>query len=175
MRRLLLLRHSKTERPEPGRSDEARILTERGRVDAAIMGTYLVRHDLVSDRVTVSPAARTRETWGIASAAMQPAPVPHFEPRIYDAETQTLFNLVASTPNDAKTLLMVGHNPGFHELAVLLVATGDIETRERMQEDMPTSALAVIDFAFDEWSQLHPRCGRLERFVSPKALEFSPR
>jgi phosphohistidine phosphatase len=53
----------------------------------------------------------------------------------------------------------------------MLIASGDIETRERLREKLPTSGLAIIDFPFDDWSKLHPQSGRLERFVSPKSLE----
>ena len=69
------------------------------------------------------------------------------------------------------TLLLVGHNPSLHEAAVTLVATGDIDTRARLREKLPTSGLVIIEFAFDDWAKLHPQSGRLERFVSPKWLE----
>ena len=71
-------------------------------------------------------------------------------------------------------MLIVGHNPGLHELAIMLVASGDIETREQMREKLPTSGLLIIDFAFDDWAKLHPQSGRLERFVSPKSLGAPP-
>ncbi len=68
-------------------------------------------------------------------------------------------------------MLVIGHNPGLHELALMLIASGDIEAREQLREKLPTSGLAIIDFAFDDWNKLHPKAGRLERFVSPKSLE----
>ena len=74
MRRLLLLRHSKTERPEPGERDRDRKLTERGRLDAPIIGAYMARHRFIPDRVLVSPAIRTRETWELAAAAFAKTP-----------------------------------------------------------------------------------------------------
>ena len=67
--------------------------------------------------------------------------------------------------------MVIGHNPGLHELALMLVASGDIDAREWLREKLPTSGLVIIDFAFDNWSKLHPQSGRLERFVSPKSLE----
>jgi phosphohistidine phosphatase len=70
----------------------------------------------------------------------------------------------------AKSLVLVGHNPGLHDLAVQLIASGDVEARERIAEGLPTSGLVVIDLAFDDWSRLHPRSGRLERFVSPRLI-----
>jgi phosphohistidine phosphatase len=171
MRRLLLFRHAKAERLQPGVPDSDRVLTERGRADAARMGVYIARHELAPDRALVSPSARTRETWALAAAALRPGPAANTDRRIYEATPQGLFNIVAGTDSSARTPILVGHNPGLHELALLLIAAGDVEMRERLREELPTSGLVVIDFAFDDWSQLHARCGRLERFVSPQALQ----
>jgi phosphohistidine phosphatase len=172
-RRLLLFRHSKAERSQPGSGDHARVLTERGRADAVRLGLYLASHGLAPDHALISSAARTRETWALAAAALRPAPPADFDARIYDAEPQTLFEVVAAAPANAQALVLVGHNPGLHELAMLLIASGDIDTRERLRENLPTSGLVVIDFAFERWADLHPRAGRLERFISPDVLESS--
>ena len=74
MRRLLLLRHSKTERPEPGERDRDRKLMPRGRADAPLIGAYMARHRLIPDLVLVSPAQRTVETWALVGAAFSKAP-----------------------------------------------------------------------------------------------------
>jgi phosphohistidine phosphatase len=170
MRRLMLLRHSTAEKAEPGMSDQDRVLTAEGRADAAMVGAYLVNHSLRPDYVLVSAAARTRDTWRQIAAALRVGPDARFDQRIYNAGAQALFNIVAETPDEARAVLMLGHNPGLHELALLLTATGDIELRERLRENMPTSGIAIIDFALDSWSKLHPRAGRLERFVDPKLI-----
>ncbi|MGB8039412.1 MAG: histidine phosphatase family protein, partial [Pseudolabrys sp.] len=70
------------------------------------------------------------------------------------------------------SLLVIGHNPGLHELALMLIASGNADARERLKERLPTAGLVIIDFAFDDWSKLHRQSGRLERFVSPKALKY---
>jgi phosphohistidine phosphatase len=90
--------------------------------------------------------------------------------RIYNASPETLIGLIRQT-RDAHTLLVVGHNPGLHDLAVRLIASGDIETRERVNEKLPTSGLVVIDLPFDDWSRLHANAGRLERFVTPRLID----
>ncbi|HEX5211997.1 MAG TPA: histidine phosphatase family protein [Pseudolabrys sp.] len=171
MRRLLLLRHAKAERSEPGTKDFARVLIDRGRKDAAKIGAYMAAHALIPDRVVLSPAARTQETWKYAAAAFQPAPAAMSAERIYDATPHTIFGAIKDTPASVHTLMMVGHNPGLHELALMLIASGDIDARERLREKLPTSGLVIVDFAFDNWGKLHPQSGRLERFVSPKTLE----
>jgi phosphohistidine phosphatase len=170
MRRLMLVRHSKAERAEPGVGDQDRVLTDEGRTDATTVGAYLANHSFRPDHVLVSPAARTHETWRQIAAALRAAPHAKFDQRIYNASAQALFDVLAEVPDEARAVLVLGHNPGLHELAVLLTATGDIDLRERLRENFPTSGIAIIDFALDSWSKLHPRSGRLERFVSPKLI-----
>jgi phosphohistidine phosphatase len=171
MRRLLLLRHAKAERPEPGVEDHSRVLIERGRKDAAKIGAYMAGHALVPDRVVMSPSARTQETWKFAATAFRPTPAAMSAERLYDATTHDILGVIKDTPASAHTLLVIGHNPGLHEVTLMLIASGDIDTRERLREKLPTSGLVMIDFAFDDWGKLHPQSGRLERFVSPKSLD----
>jgi phosphohistidine phosphatase len=170
MRRLMLLRHAKAERPAPGTRDRERALTERGRADAPVIGAYMARHGLMPDRVLVSTAARTRQTWDLIARALSQCPVAH-EDRLYDASAQTLLDLIKQAAPDVHGLLVVGHNPGLHDLARLLIASGDVEAREQLNEKLPTSGLAVIEFAVDDWPKLHPRSGRLDRFVTPSSLQ----
>jgi len=169
MRRLLLLRHSKTERPEPGERDRDRKLMPRGRADAPLIGAYMARHRLIPDLVLVSPAKRTVETWTLVAAAFSKAPRVVKDDRIYNAGPETLAQLVRET-DDARSLLLVGHNPGLHDLATELIGSGDVEARESLKEKLPTSGLVVIDFAFEGWSELHDNAGRLERFVTPRSI-----
>ena len=104
------------------------------------------------------------------SAQLAPAPPAAIDERIYDASPERLFRLVETADPAASSLMVIGHNPSLHELAVALTATGDIDAREQLQEKFPTSALAVLDFAFKDWSDLHPHSARLDRFVSPRLL-----
>ena len=170
MRRLLILRHSKTERPEPGEHDRVRKLTKRGRADAPLIGAYMAHHGLVPDVALVSPATRAEETWALVAKALPQGPRVMKEEGIYNAGSDKLINIIRKAP-DAHVLLVVGHNPGLHELAISLIASGDVEARERVNEKLPTSGLVVIDLAFDDWSRLHPNAGRIERFVSPRLIE----
>ena len=171
MRRLLLFRHAKAERSIPGGADRDRSLIERGRKDATRIGAYMAGHALVPDRVLVSPAARTQETWNHAARAFDPAPAATLLEKLYDAVPGAIMAAIADMPNSAHTVLVIGHNPGLHELALTLIASGDVDARESLREKLPTSGLVIIDFAFDQWGKLHPRSGRLERFVTPKSLD----
>jgi phosphohistidine phosphatase len=170
MRRLLLLRHAKAERSQAGGRDHDRVLAERGRTDAKKLGLYLTRHAFVPDRALVSTAARTRETWALLATAFAKMPPASFEERIYEATPQAILEVIKDTGPRTGTLLVIGHNPSLQELAAMLIASGDIDARERLGEDFPTSALAAISFATEDWSGVHPRGGRLEHFITPKWL-----
>ena len=169
MRRLMLLRHAKTERADPGDRDRDRKLTKRGRSDASMIGAYMAHHSFVPDLTLVSPAARAQETWALVAPCFAEAPRTVTDDRIYNANISQLVEVITETKS-AKALLLVGHNPSFHELAVQLIASGDVNLREQLNEGLPTSGFVVIDLPIDSWSQLHPRAGRLERFVTPRLL-----
>ena len=167
MRRLLLLRHAKSDRP-PGVSDIDRPLDARGREAAPRMGAYLAREGLRPDLALVSPSRRTRETWEAVATALDAVPFEIVE-SIYEAPPASLLAAVRAGPDTAGTLILVGHNPGTEALAEMLVADGAPAARKRLAQGFPTAALAVIAFDVAHWSDIG-RSGRLERFVRPKDL-----
>jgi phosphohistidine phosphatase len=170
MHRLLLLRHAKAERSRPGERDHDRRLAVTGRDDAPLIGAYVARHGYQPDHVLVSTAVRTRETWELCAAAMAEKPPVAFEERLYEASPHTLLAIIKETDPGVATLLLIGHNPGLQELATLLIATGDVDVRQRLREAFPTSGLAVIEFALDAWDKLHPQSGRLAHFIEPRSV-----
>lgn len=172
MRRLMLMRHAKAETSTSGQRDLDRALAPRGRAVAPLMGRYMMQHALAPDHAVVSPSRRTRETWEMVAPAFGKQPKFAYEPRIYEAAWKMLLGVVRETPQDAHTLLLVGHNPGMQELAAVLTGTGETEARHRLQDKFPTSALAVIDFPTDDWQSLKPSIGRLDRFVTPRLLNL---
>jgi phosphohistidine phosphatase len=171
MRRLFLLRHAKSAWPN-GVADFERPLAPRGIAASRLIGDYLRREGFSPSRILISPARRTRETWRLVSEVWQPAGAEVAEDaRIYAANLGTLLALVRETPAHVPSLLLIGHNPGFAELAMLLsdAVTSVDDDYRRMTRKYPTAALAVIDFAQDDWHVV-PESGRLERFVTPKQL-----
>jgi phosphohistidine phosphatase len=171
MKRLLLLRHAKAKRAQPGEKDLDRILTDRGRAGARKLGAYLARHDLIPDQVLVSTSVRTRETWTqVAKAFRKPPPV-HFEKRLYESSPEAILDVVCDAEPKVATLLVIGHNPSIQELANMLTDAGNADARRRLKEEFPTAALAVITFEASAWRKLHSGGGRLEHFVASKWLE----
>jgi phosphohistidine phosphatase len=174
MRRLMLLRHAKTETDTPSGRDRDRRLDARGRKDAAEIGDWIGRHAPFPDTVMVSPAVRAKETWEIASQAMKEhAPLPEVEwvADLYGADPAQLLRIIRmASAADPKKLMLVGHNPGMHELSLALAGSGDAKGRQALADNLPTSGLAVFDFAVDDWNDVAFRRGALAIFVSPKVL-----
>jgi phosphohistidine phosphatase len=173
MRRLMLLRHAKSDWALPGAHDHDRPLNPRGRESAPKMGAYMARHALVPDLIVASTATRVRETLDLLLPAFAKAPQVVHDKRLYDAEVTGLLGIIKETAREVHSLLLVGHNPALAELAGLLIASGDVETRRQLLEKFPTAALAVIDFALDDWEKVHRKSGRLDRFVIPRTLELA--
>jgi phosphohistidine phosphatase len=171
MRRLMLLRHAKSDWSRPGARDHERMLAPRGREAAPRIGAYMVHHGLNPDLVLCSTATRARETWDLVAKAFTQKPALVFDERVYEAGANALFEIVKETKSSVHALLVTGHNPALHDFAQRLIASGDTDARARLTEKFPTGALAVIDFAVDDWRKLHPRSGRLDRLVVPRTLE----
>ena len=173
MRRLLLLRHAKSNRPA-GVADRDRPLAARGREAAPVMGRYLADELLLPDLVLISPARRTMETWEMVAPMLPEKPGTHVEPRVYEAKAERLLHVVREAEPGIRTLLMIGHNPGLEQFASLLTGHGDRYASARMAKKFPTCGLAVLDFAIEDWRDVAPRGGRLDRFVTPASLGEGP-
>src|ERR1700759_5754725 len=175
MRRLMLLRHAKTENDAPSGRDQDRRLDERGRQEAAKNGGWIATHPPFPDLVLVSPAVRPPQPWEIVRAAMKEAtPPPRVEllPELYGADrSQLLQTIREASVHDPRRLMLVGHNPGMHEVALALAGDGDAAGRKALADNLPTSGLAVLDFAVNDWTDVSFHRGRLVLFVSPKLLK----
>ena len=169
MLRLLLLRHSKAV-PFTGSGDHQRPLTERGRADAARLGAYIADEKLAPDAAIHSGAQRTKETLAIVAAKLRPRVKISVEPSLYEAGRTTFLDVVRHGPDGAKSLLVVGHNPTIAEIAARLSGTGERAAMNRMAAKFPTSALAMIEFDADHWSEVDEGKGRLVAFATPASL-----
>lgn len=161
MKRLVLIRHAKSSWKHPELADFDRPLNQRGRQDAPMMGERLLKRALHPDVIVSSPALRARQT-AEAIAARLALPVQQllFRPEIYEAESNTLLDLIRGYDQGWQTVFLVGHNPGLTELGNQL-ATCDID-------HLPTCALLVIDFEVSNWRQLAPGAGTLFLYDYPK-------
>jgi phosphohistidine phosphatase len=166
-RRLVLLRHAKSDWPDV--ADHERPLAKRGRRDAPVVGRWLGASGYVPDAVVCSTAARARETWELASAGLGTsapgaAPTVRYEPRVYEATVLGLLMLVREFDPGWRTALIVGHNPGLAELTAGL-AGPDAE----LPAGYPTAFAAVLGLP-GSWAEAAPGEARLIDFTVPAYL-----
>jgi len=173
---LSLLRHAKSSWDEPALDDHDRPLAKRGKKAAPEIGAALAAMGLRPDRVVCSGAARARETLLLVLAKLgAPAPQIAYDDAVYMATPAALLarlRKIGAAPEHGapRHVMLVGHNPGLEELALMLVGSGAADDRARMAEKFPTAAIAVIAFNVDSWSAIEPGAGRLEHFLTPRRL-----
>src|SRR5437764_10634528 len=90
-RRVVLVRHAKTEQGFP---DLERVLTGRGRRDAAEIGRWLEAQRIAPDLVVVSPATRAKQTWELAAAELDGDPPTEVDDRVYTNSVEALLEIV---------------------------------------------------------------------------------
>jgi len=172
MRQLLLLRHAKSSWDDPALSDHARPLNARGRQAAAAIAQAMRDLGLSPDIVLVSSARRTLQTLEALTPFEDGALIEPMD-ALYLAPWRRLLEAVQAAPATARSLLLIGHNPGLHELALALagaagLAGGGAEA-QRLAEGYPTGALAEFTIAAS-WRGLEPGGARLVRFLAPRDL-----
>lgn len=171
MKTLTLLRHAKSAWDDPAMRDFDRPLNRRGRAAARAMGAEMRRLGLAFDAVIASPATRVTETleglneaYGGSLAATQ-------DRRAYLAPVSCLLDIVHEADDAHDRLLLMGHNPGFELLALMLTEGNDSAARSVLAEKYPTGTLAEIKLAIDHWRDAAPSTGRLTRFLRPRDLD----
>jgi phosphohistidine phosphatase len=162
---LLLLRHAKSSWDDPALEDFDRPLAPRGKRDAPRMGELIRSSGVDVDLVVCSKAARAKETLKLAAKAAKADWSVEYTDEIYEASAQRLADLVRRLPNDADTVLLVGHNPGFEDLVRYLCSPD-----AGMSVTMPTAALACLAFESDRWEDAGKGAGALRWLVVPKVL-----
>ncbi|TCO07315.1 SixA phosphatase family protein [Natronoflexus pectinivorans] len=165
MKRLILVRHAKTEAYSDAGSDFNRKLKKRGHKDATLVARNLKEKGYHPDVIISSPATRALQTAEIFSRVfdldimtIQQASF------IYDGDTTAgMLNGISQLCGEAKTALVVGHNPDIAMLSIRLSG-----------QDMfhfPTTASTVISFPITKWSDMEVGKGRKEYFIYPKVLK----
>ena len=142
--------------------DADRPLSAHGARRATAIGAWLAQAGLAPDRVLVSPAVRTVQTWERAGG-----PPPVVDPRVYENTVEAVLSAIAETPDDVHQLVVVGHNPSMSELAAVLDdGSGDPAARSAVARGFPTGGVAVFDVEAP-FADLAPGTAQLQRFAVP--------
>ena len=176
-RRIVLFRHAKADWPQV--TDHERPLAERGRLDAATAGSRLADTGIPFDLALCSTAVRTRETWKLAVHELAHRPKTVYEERLYEASPGELIAVLNETPDDARNVILVGHNPSVQGLAEILpgaetgtgsgadVGAGSAEAREWLkQRGFAAAGFAVLSFT-GSWKSLEPGVATLDDYWAP--------
>jgi phosphohistidine phosphatase len=150
MKRLLLIRHAKAEQGT-NTADFERPLTKTGMQDSAVMAQRLIAKAYKPELIIASPSLRTHTTANIFSEHLLSHEV-ETDIKIYDASENTLLHIINNLPNERDFIAIVGHNPGISQ--ILYYLTGKIK-------DVPTCAIAVIEFDEDTWKAISMEMGDL--------------
>lgn len=174
MRTLLLLRHAKSSWQAPELPDVDRPLAPRGRQAAPLIARLIAKRRWRPDLVLCSPALRVQETWRLMAPVLGEKIVCKTLRTIYPGAPSRLLATLRHADDQAATVMMIGHNPGLGTFASSLCGAssggGSKKALERMRTKFPTTALAVIGFDVERWSDVAEGAGRLEAFVRPKDL-----
>lgn len=159
MKRLIVMRHAKSDWDAGAESDHERPLNARGRREAPSVGKHLGELGAAPDLAVVSDATRTRETWDRISKGFPKAEMV-VEPAFYLAGIDAVRARLERVPSSAKTILVLGHNPGWEEMASELAGE---------HVELKTSYAAVFETDADgSWTELlSPEKLRLAKVVKP--------
>jgi phosphohistidine phosphatase len=168
---LSLLRHAKSSWADRELKDRERPLAKRGTKAAGAMGAFIAKQGLRPDLVLCSGSVRTRATLALVLPELgTPAPQIVFDDVLYMATPAELLGRVQEVKNDAPHVMVIGHNPGMHALALELTGKGDRRDVEALATKFPTCGLAVLTFKARKWSDISLGGGKLELFITPRGL-----
>jgi phosphohistidine phosphatase len=171
MTTLILMRHAKSAWDDPHQKDIDRPLGPRGRKSAPRMGRWLASEGYRPDLVLCSAARRTRDTLELLKPSLPENLKVELLRGLYMAAPREMLAEIGRAPVAAKTVMLLGHNPGVGSLAALLAGGGDAKALADMHGKFPTAAIAVLDFDIAQWSDIAPGRGRLLAFQRPRDLD----
>jgi phosphohistidine phosphatase len=156
-----LLRHAKSSWDDPALPDHERPLARRGLKASKRLRRWAAENGVRPQLVLCSTALRARDTLDRILPGLG-TPVVEVDSALYLASADDLLTRLRSLDEQVASVMLVGHNPGLHDLACLLAPPGPAA--------VPTGALAELRLEIDEWAEARPGCGTLARLVLPRSL-----
>ncbi|MGB5866594.1 MAG: histidine phosphatase family protein [Arcobacteraceae bacterium] len=162
MKKLVIIRHAKSDWEDSSLDDFDRPLNTRGEENAPFMGKFLKEKSLLPDLIMSSPALRAISTAEIIAKEVGYTNEIMQNQYIYEAYVNTLQDIVSYIPDTNDVVFLVGHNPGVSALAYMLCD---------LKESIPTSATVEIDFDCDSWMNVSKENGKLISYDFPKKFK----
>jgi phosphohistidine phosphatase len=168
MHTLYLLRHAKSSWADQTLPDRERPLARRGRRDAKRIAKHLARLEIAPEIVLCSTAERTRETLELVGPAFGATSMVSLEANLYAASAEELLERIRAVPETVASVMVIGHNPGLQDLALVLASDG--AELGRLEAKFPTAALATLTLVDTSWRRLSQGDAMLAAYVVPKQL-----
>lgn len=166
MKTLYVLRHAKAELGDADGQDFDRRLIERGQQSSIDLGKLFAKEGWGPKTVLSSSAARTKETIELLNKQLTPPLSVEYLDQLYLADFGELLSTIHSTDDSIPSAMLVGHNPGLHQLCLTLTATGTTDFTSALALKFPTCALAIIQLDVETWEEVAPGCGELKQFLN---------
>jgi phosphohistidine phosphatase len=167
-RTVILLRHAKSSWSDPTVADIDRPLAPRGERAARKLAKYIRRKRIRPALVLCSPSLRTRQTLEAVESSLGKRCAVEVVPQLYAASEQELLERLQALPDSVRSVMLIGHNPGLQDLALVLASRG--ADLPQLEEKFPTGALATLVVSSPSWSALGPGEAELVDYVVPRQL-----
>jgi phosphohistidine phosphatase len=161
MKRLIIVRHGKSDRSDVSIADIDRPLKKKGIDDAYIIASRLKEQEIIPDLIISSHAVRAISTAIIFARVLKfDFSKFHINENIYEKDEDDIIEEICLTDNGIKVLMIVGHNPSFTNLANTFIS--------KKIDNLPTSGVVIIDFDTDRWEEIKKFNRIAEKFEFPK-------
>lgn len=168
---IYLLRHAKSSWKDPSLGDFDRPLNKRGRTAAKAMAKELQRSGIAPDVILCSSARRTQETLLYLLKRLPERIRVDCTDALYLASPKDMLERLKALPSSVNSVMLIGHNPGLAELALVLASTkSDHQALDRLTAKYPTGALAVFSGP-GNWTDLTKGQASLDAFICPRDLD----
>src|SRR5947199_6682316 len=168
VRMIILLRHGKSRWSDPTLTDLDRPFAPRGERASQRIAKYVRQKKIRPALVLYSPSLRTRQTLEAIESSLGKRSVFELEPQLYAASEGELLQRLQALPESVDSVMLIGHNPGLHELARVLASRG--AELPRLEEKFPTGALAILVDESESWADHGPGNAELVDYVVPRQL-----
>jgi len=174
VRLIYLFRHAKSSWDDSELDDFDRPLAPRGMRACKAMGRYFALGDIHPDRIVCSAASRTRQTLERVLPSLGEQAVVEYYRGLYGAGPKAMLKRLQRTDDEARSVMLVAHNPGIQSLALQLADSGNAADLHRLEINFPTGALATLVYQGKHWSELDYAACELHSFVCPRDIGPKP-
>ncbi len=168
MKRLILLRHAKSDWTDPFLPDHERSLNKRGRSTASKLGDYFNTKQLKPDLVFCSSATRTRETLKRLEKNSDLSFNTSHTEALYGGNVDSVLSLLQGISSHHNTVMIVGHNPCIQDAALAFSHNHESVFAQQINEKVPTGSLITLDFSISAFAHVSLNIGEITNFIRPK-------